>query len=102
MKVKSRPLIPRHSNVRGDLGHQGVCESFHSGGLLAGKRLGDAFPHLALYADFPITDEIETDVDLVMSALPTAASAEACAPFVRRGIPVIDIAADFRLKDPRA
>ncbi|MEX1104448.1 MAG: N-acetyl-gamma-glutamyl-phosphate reductase, partial [Dehalococcoidia bacterium] len=73
-----------------------------TGRSLAGKRLGDAFPHLALYRDFPITDDIETDVDLVMSALPTAASAEACAPFVRRGIPVIDIAADFRLKDPRA
>jgi N-acetyl-gamma-glutamyl-phosphate reductase len=35
-----------------------------------------------------------------MSALPTAASAEACAPFVRSGVPVIDIAADFRLKNP--
>ncbi len=37
-----------------------------------------------------------------MSALPTAARAEACAPFVRAGIPVIDIAADFRLRDPGA
>ena len=73
-----------------------------TGRSLAGQHLGQAFPHLALYRDFPITEEIETDVDLVMSALPTAASAEACAPYVRRGIPVIDIAADFRLKDPAA
>jgi N-acetyl-gamma-glutamyl-phosphate reductase len=83
-------------------GHPGVELVAATGRSLAGKRLGDAFPHLALYGDFPITDEIETDVDLVMSALPTAASAEACVPFVRRGVPVIDIAADFRLKDPGA
>jgi N-acetyl-gamma-glutamyl-phosphate reductase len=73
-----------------------------TGRSLAGQRLGEAFPHLALYRDLPITAEIEADVDLVMSALPTAASAEACAPYVRRGIPVIDIAADFRLKEPAA
>ena len=73
-----------------------------TGRSLAGQRLGDAFPHLALYGDFAITEEIDSDVDLVMSALPTAASAEACAPFVARGIPVIDIAADFRLKDAAA
>ncbi|MCC6382917.1 MAG: N-acetyl-gamma-glutamyl-phosphate reductase [Dehalococcoidia bacterium] len=73
-----------------------------TGRSLAGQRLGEAFPHLAVYGDFAITDEIEGDVDLVMSALPTAASAEACAPFVRAGVPVVDIAADFRLKDPAA
>ncbi|MBI2765140.1 MAG: N-acetyl-gamma-glutamyl-phosphate reductase [Chloroflexi bacterium] len=73
-----------------------------TGRSLAGQRLGDAFPHLAVYGDTPITAEIEGEVDLVMSALPTAASAEACLPFVRQGIPVIDIAADFRLKDPAA
>lgn len=73
-----------------------------TGRSLAGQRLGDAFPHLAVYGDFAITDEIAGDVDLVMSALPTAASAQACAPFVRAGVPVVDIAADFRLKDPAA
>lgn len=73
-----------------------------TGRSLAGKRLGEAFPHLAVYGDLLIKEEIDEDVDIVMSALPTAASAEACAPFVRRGVPVIDIAADFRLKDPAA
>lgn len=82
--------------------HPGAELAAATGRSLAGQRLGEAFPHLALYGDFPITDEIEADVDLVMSALPTAASAEACAPFVRRGIPVIDIAADFRLKSAGA
>ncbi len=73
-----------------------------TGRSLAGQRLGEAFPHLAPYSEMVISAELEEDVDLVMSALPTAASAEACAPFVRAGVPVIDIAADFRLRDPAA
>ncbi len=82
--------------------HPSATLAAATGRSLAGQQLGEAFPHLALYRDFPITHEIESDVDLVMSALPTAASAASCAPYVRRGIPVIDIAADFRLKDPAA
>ncbi len=73
-----------------------------TGRSLAGQRLGEAFPHLAVYGDMRISGEIEGDVDIVMSAMPTAASAEACAPFIRAGVPVIDIAADFRLKDPKS
>jgi N-acetyl-gamma-glutamyl-phosphate reductase len=69
-----------------------------TGRSLAGQRLGDAFPSLGLYADLPITEAIETDVDIVFSSLPTAESAKACAPFARAGVKVIDIAADFRLK----
>jgi len=57
-----------------------------TGRSLAGQRLGDAFPHLALYGDFRITEEILESVDVVFSSLPTAASAEACAPFVRAGV----------------
>jgi N-acetyl-gamma-glutamyl-phosphate reductase len=71
-----------------------------TGRSLAGQKLGEAFPSLSVYGDFVIGDDIHEEVDVVMSALPTAASAEACAPFARRGIPVIDIAADFRLRDP--
>ena len=73
-----------------------------TGRSLAGQRLGEAFPHLAVYGDLMISAEIEGSVDVVMSALPTAESAVACAPFVRAGVKVIDIAADFRLKSPEA
>lgn len=73
-----------------------------TGRSLAGQRLGDAFPHLAVYGDTMITAEIEGSVDVVMSALPTAESAIACAPFVNAGVRVIDIAADFRLKTAEA
>jgi N-acetyl-gamma-glutamyl-phosphate reductase len=66
----------------------------------AGKKLADVFPHLACY-DLTVEPEVSGSVDAVFSALPHAASAEACAPFVRAGVPVIDISADFRLKDPK-
>lgn len=71
-----------------------------TGRSLAGKKLGEAFPHLAAY-DLTITEEVD-DADIIFSALPSAASAAACAPWVRKGVPVIDIAADFRLKDPQS
>ena len=73
-----------------------------TGRSLAGQRLGDAFPHLAVYGDMRISAELEGEVDVVMSALPTAESAIACAPYVRAGVKVIDIAADFRLQTPEA
>ncbi len=73
-----------------------------TGRSLAGQRLGEAFPHLAPYTDLVITSEIESEVDIVMSALPTGESAVACAPFIRAGVPCIDIAADFRLREPSA
>ena len=72
-----------------------------TGRSLAGKRLAEAFPHLAGY-DLTITEDLQDGVDVVFSALPSAASAAACAPWVRRGVPVVDIAADFRLKAPGA
>jgi N-acetyl-gamma-glutamyl-phosphate reductase len=80
--------------------HPDATMTAATGRSLAGQKLGEVFPHLALYRDLVVTEEIESEVDIVFSALPTAASAEACIPFIRRGIPVIDIAADFRLKDP--
>jgi N-acetyl-gamma-glutamyl-phosphate reductase len=64
----------------------------------AGKKLGEVFPHLAAY-DLTIEPEVAKSVDFAFSALPHAASAEACAPLVRAGVPVVDISADFRLKD---
>ncbi|MCI0782715.1 MAG: N-acetyl-gamma-glutamyl-phosphate reductase [Chloroflexi bacterium] len=64
----------------------------------AGKKLADVFPHLASY-DLTIEPELASGVDFVFSALPHAASAEACAPLVRAGLPVVDLSADFRLHD---
>ncbi len=71
----------------------------------AGQRLGDVFPFTNLFPGgdlgaLTITPEIDTAVDLVFSGLPHKASAEALLPFIQDGIPVVDIAADFRLRDP--
>ncbi len=82
--------------------HPGVELAAITGRSLAGQRLGDAFPHLAVYGDTLISPEIDVEVDIVFSALPTAESAAACEPFVRKGVKVVDIAADFRLKAPGA
>ena len=70
-----------------------------SGRSAAGKPLAEVFPHLAAY-DLTLGEEI-ADVDFAFSALPHAASAEALAPLVRAGVPVVDISADFRLRDPQ-
>jgi len=64
----------------------------------AGRQLGDVFPHLMGY-NLTIQPEITESVDLVFSALPHKASAEACAPFLAGGVKVIDISADFRLNN---
>jgi N-acetyl-gamma-glutamyl-phosphate reductase len=64
----------------------------------AGKKLGEVFPHLASY-DLTVEPDLGKSIDFAFSALPHAASAEACAPLVRAGVPVVDISADFRLKN---
>jgi N-acetyl-gamma-glutamyl-phosphate reductase len=66
----------------------------------AGKPLASVFPHLAAY-DLTVEPELTRSVDFAFSALPHAASAEACAPLARAGVPVVDISADFRLNDAK-
>jgi N-acetyl-gamma-glutamyl-phosphate reductase len=69
-----------------------------TGRSAAGKKLGEVFPHLAAL-DLTITQDLTESVDLVFSALPHAASAERLGPALKQGIKVIDISADFRLKN---
>ena len=64
----------------------------------AGKKLGDVFPHLEPLG-LTIEKDVTESVDVVFSALPHKASAEACEPFLKKGVKVIDISADFRLKN---
>jgi N-acetyl-gamma-glutamyl-phosphate reductase len=79
-------------------GHPEVRVTAVTGRSAAGKPLAESFPHLAA-EDLMVGERIEDDVDVVFSALPHAASAEQCLPFIRAGIPVVDLSADFRLKD---
>ncbi|MDP9180548.1 MAG: N-acetyl-gamma-glutamyl-phosphate reductase, partial [Chloroflexota bacterium] len=64
----------------------------------AGKKLAEVYPHLACY-DLTIEPELTGGIDFAFSALPAGPSAEACAPLIRAGVPVVDISADFRLHD---
>jgi len=68
-----------------------------TGRSAVGQRLGVVLPHLA-DIDMAIEPELG-EVTLVFSALPHMMSAEAVAEALGRGIKVIDISADFRLKE---
>jgi len=68
-----------------------------TGRSAAGQRLAEVFPHLA-EIDITITPELD-EVDVAFSAMPHKASAEVILPLAERGIKVVDISADFRLKD---
>ena len=69
-----------------------------TGRSAAGRQLSEVFPHL-LDADMAISPSLDSSVDLVFSALPHAASAEALSPFIEEDVRCVDISADFRLKD---
>jgi N-acetyl-gamma-glutamyl-phosphate reductase len=68
-----------------------------TGRSAAGQSLGEVFPHLD-NMNLDITADLEDGLDLVFSALPHKASAEACIPLLEQGVKVVDISADFRLK----
>ncbi|HEY8172042.1 MAG TPA: N-acetyl-gamma-glutamyl-phosphate reductase [Dehalococcoidia bacterium] len=78
-------------------GHPEVEVVAVTGRSAAGQRLGDVFPHLAPLG-LTVEAELTGDVDAIVSALPHAASAETLAPYVDRGVPVVDLSADFRLR----
>jgi N-acetyl-gamma-glutamyl-phosphate reductase len=77
-----------------------------TGRSAAGKRLGEVFPHTALaspgsfasIANLVITEEPE-QTDLAFVCLPHAAAAESVVSLLERGIKVVDLSADFRLRD---
>jgi N-acetyl-gamma-glutamyl-phosphate reductase len=68
-----------------------------TGRSAAGQKLGTVFPHLA---GLDLTIEAEVGkVELVFSAMPHKESAQEIIPLLKQGIKVVDISADFRLKD---
>jgi len=68
-----------------------------TGRSTAGQRLGKVFPHLA---GINLTIEAKLgEVDLAFSAMPHKESAKEVIPLLNQGIKVVDISADFRLRD---
>ena len=86
------------------LDHPGVQITDLSGGRSAGKPLTDSWPGVAGLTDLLVenTDaaRMADRCDLVFLALPHGLSAEIAADLVSRGVKVIDLGADFRLRDP--
>ncbi len=77
--------------------HPEVELSSVTGRSTAGQKLGDVFPHLA---DIDLTIEAELgNVELAFSAMPHKDSAKEVIPLINKGVRVVDISADFRLKD---
>jgi N-acetyl-gamma-glutamyl-phosphate reductase len=68
-----------------------------TGRSAAGQSLAKVFPHLA-GIDLTIKAELG-DVELVFSAMPHKESAREVIPLLAKGVRVVDISADFRLKD---
>jgi len=69
-----------------------------------GKRLSEVFPHLDLRENTKVTSELViTDgpeqTDLAFVCLPHAAAAESVLTLLERGTKVVDLSADFRLRD---
>ena len=81
--------------------HPGVEIAGVTGRSAAGQPLGEVFPHLESM-ELEIAAELGDGVELVFSALPHRASAEACIPLLEQGVKVVDISADFRLKRAEA
>lgn len=69
-----------------------------TGRSAAGQKLTELFPHL-INIDQVITDAIDKDIDIAFSAMPHKASVDVVPPLLQQGIKVIDVSADFRLKD---
>lgn len=88
--VELARILVRHPNVE---------LTTVTGRSAVGQMLSEVFPHLH-GLDLPIRAEADLDgsLDLVFSALPHKASAEAIGPLIKGGVKVIDISADFRLK----
>ena len=68
-----------------------------TGRSAAGKRLGEVFPHLS--SPGLIIEAELGGVDLAFSAMPHQDSAKEVIPLLNQGIKVVDISADFRLKE---
>ncbi len=85
-------------------GHSGIQITAITSRQWAGKTVPECFPHLA-GADFPTFEDLNAEeahdrADVFFLALPHGVAAEYAVPLRKAGKTVIDLSADFRLKDP--
>ena len=90
--------------VRLIAGHPGMQVAALTADRRAGERMGAVFPHLA-HLDLPDLARIEetdlSDADLIFCALPHATTQEVVSALPRDAA-IVDLSADFRLRDPAA
>lgn len=70
---------------------------------LAGTSVADAYPAFRGLADLRFSTHAEADLascDAVFLAVPHTAALDTAADLIAQGVTVIDLSADFRLKDP--
>jgi len=78
-------------------GHPEVEIASVTGRSAAGQPLGAVFPHMSLLG--LTVEEALGEVDFAFSAMPHKESADVILPLVKADVKVVDISADFRLKD---
>jgi len=80
--------------------HPGVDLVSVTGRSTAGQKLADVFPHLS---DSKLTIKAAlSDVEIAFIAMPHKESAAEVLPLLDKGVRVVDLSADFRLKDASA
>ncbi len=72
-----------------------------TGRSAAGRKVGDVFPSLDTM-EHCIESELGEDIDIAFSAMPHTSSVDIVPSLLKQGIKVVDISADFRLKDAGA
>ena len=84
------------------LRHPGVTVSLITSRGEAGRRLDDLFPSLRGACDLTFTDPADADYrscDVVFFATPHNVAMREVPDLIKQGIRVVDLSADFRLKD---
>jgi len=69
-----------------------------TGRSAAGQKLGEVFPHLGDINQL-IEADVDSNIDIAFSAMPHKSSVDVVPSLLTQNIKVIDVSADFRLKD---
>lgn len=82
--------------------HPGIEIVFISSQSYAEKKFSDVFGEMkGIFEDVLIAPEKaeEQEVECIFSCLPHAVSADLCMPFIKKGVKIIDLSADFRIEN---
>ena len=83
--------------------HPGLELSVATSREFDGRPIRDVYPNLGTSVTYTALEPaVLEDLDLVFLALPHGASMDLGARLVKAGVSVVDLSADFRLKDPGA